>query len=136
MLEYENNLNAAGHPLDSQGSVLTDLGKQSHAYQVDFSLGQLKNRNDIQIGYAWYRQEQDSAISSFLESENRAPSNLLQNRISAQWKVRSNTVAAYNLWIGRTLNSSLQHAILAPGVAPGEQEPYLKRMQFDLLYSF
>ena len=136
MLEYENNLNAADHPLDSQGSVLTDLGKQSHAYQVDFSLGQLKNRNDIQIGYAWYRQEQDSAISSFLESEGRAPSNLLQNRISAQWKVRSNTVASYNLWIGRTLNSNLQHAILAPGVAPGEQEPYLKRMQFDLIYSF
>ncbi len=135
-LEYENNLNAANHPLDSQGNVLTDLGKQSHAYQVDFSLGQLKNRNDIQIGYAWYRQEQDSAISSFLESENRAPSNLLQNRISANWKMRSNTVASYNWWIGRTLNSNLQHAILAPGVTPGEQEPYLKRMQFDVLYSF
>ena len=136
MLEYENNLNAANHPLDSQGNVLTNLGKQSHAYLVDFSLGQLKNRNDIQIGYAWYRQEQDSAISSFLESENRAPSNLLQNRISAQWKLQSNTVASYNLWIGRTLNSNLQHAILAPGVTAGEQEPYLKRMQFDLLYSF
>ena len=135
-LEYENNLNAANHPLDSQGNVLTDLGKQSHAYQVDFSLGQLKNRNDIQIGYAWYRQEQDSAISSFLESENRAPSNLLQNRLSANWKMRSNTVASYNLWIGRTLNSNLQHAILAPGITPGEQEPYLKRMQFDVLYSF
>ncbi len=50
LLEYENNLNAAGHPLDSQGNVLTDLGKQSHAYLVDFSLGQLKNSNDIQIG--------------------------------------------------------------------------------------
>ena len=136
LLEYENNLNAANHPLDSQGNVLTDEGKQSHAYQVDFSLGQLKNRNDIQIGYAWYRQEQDSAISSFLESENRTPSNLLQNRLSAQWKVRSNTVASYNLWIGRTLNSNLQHAILAPGVTAGEEDPYLKRMQFDLLYSF
>ncbi len=136
LLEYENNLNAADHPLDSQGNLLTDLGKQSHAYQVDFSLGQLKNRNDLQIGYAWYRQEQDSAISVFLESENRAPSNLLQNRISALWRVRSNTVASYNLWIGRTLNSNLQHAILAAGVVPGDQEPYLKRMQFDLLYTF
>jgi len=136
LLEYENNLNAVDHPLDSQGNVLTGLGRQSHAYQVDFSLGQLKNRNDLQIGYAWYRREQDSAISSFLESENRAPSNLLQNRILALWKVRSNTVASYTWWIGRTLNSSLQHAILAPGISAGEQEPYLKRMQFDLTYSF
>jgi hypothetical protein len=31
LLEYENNLNAADHPLDSQGNVLTGLGKQSHA---------------------------------------------------------------------------------------------------------
>ncbi len=136
LLEYEKNLNAANHPLDAHGNVLTDLGSQSQAYQVDFSLGQLKNRNDLQIGYAWYRQEQDSAISSFLESESRAPSNLLQNRISVFWKVRSNTVAGYNLRIGRTLNTSLQHAMLAPGIAPGEQEPYLKRMQFDLIYSF
>jgi hypothetical protein len=103
---------------------------------VDFSLGQLKNRNDLQIGYGWWRQEQDSAISSFLESETRAPSNILQNRIYALWKVRSNTVASYNLWIGRTLNSSLQHAILAPGITAGQQEPYLKRMQFDVIYSF
>jgi hypothetical protein len=136
MLEYENNLNAADHPLDSQGNVLSDLGKQSHVYLVDFSLGQLKNRNDLQIGYGWWRQEQDSAISSFLESETRAPSNILQNRIYALWKVRSNTVASYNLWIGRTLNSSLQHAILAPGITAGQQEPYLKRMQFDVIYSF
>jgi hypothetical protein len=45
-------------------------------------------------------------------------------------------VASYNLWIGRTLNSSLQHAVLATGVSPGQQEPYLKRMQLDLIYSF
>ncbi len=69
MLEYEDNLDAAAHPLDSKGNVLTDLGSQGKAYQVDFSVGQLKNRNDIQLGYAWWRQEQDAAISSFLESE-------------------------------------------------------------------
>ena len=51
-----------------------------------------------------------------MESEHRAPTNILQNRISALWKVRANTVASYTFWIGRTLNSSLQHAILATGV--------------------
>ncbi len=136
MLEYLNNLNAADHPVDSAGDPLPSLGRQSHGYMVDFSVGQLKNRNDIQLGYGWWRLEQDAAIASFLESETRAPSNILQNRIYASWKVRSNTVASYNLWIGRTLNSGLQHAILAPGLTPGEVEPYLKRMQFDLIYSF
>lgn len=135
ILEYQNNLNAADHPLDFSGAP-TDLNKQSHAYLIDVSAGQSRTRNDLQIGYAWVRAEQDSAIASFIESENRAPTNLLQNRIYVLWRVRSNTVASYNLWIGRTLNSNLQHAIVAPGTVPGTAEPWLLRHQFDLVYSF
>jgi hypothetical protein len=54
LLEYENNLNAADHPLDSQGNVLTDLGSRMLIWSI--SVWGMKNRNDIQIGYAWYRQ--------------------------------------------------------------------------------
>lgn len=136
LLEYENNLDAKDHPLSSTGAVLTDLGKQSHTYLADVSLGQTKNKNDIQIGYAWLREEQDAAIASFAESDQRAPTNILQNRWYALWKVRANTVAGYTFWYGRSLNSVLQHAVLATGTAPGTEEPYLKRMQFDLIYSF
>jgi hypothetical protein len=138
LLEYEDNLDAKDHPLAPTGNgvVLTGLGKQSHTYLADISLGQTKNKNDIQVGYAWLREEQDAALASFAESDQRAPTNILQNRWYALWKVRANTVASYTLWYGRTLNSNLQHAILATGTTAGEQEPYLKRMQFDLIYSF
>jgi hypothetical protein len=138
LLEYENNLDAKDHPLAPTGNgvVLTGLGKQSHTYLADISLGQTKNKNDFQVGYAWLREEQDAAIASFAESDQRAPTNILQNRWYALWKLRANTVASYTFWYGRTLNSNLQHAILATGVTPGQQEPYLKRMQFDLIYSF
>ncbi len=34
------------------------------------------------------------------------------------------------------LNSNLQHAVVAPGVTPGETERFLTRHQFDLIYSF
>jgi Putative porin len=138
ILEAENNLRAAGHPLDSKGKVRTDLGRQSHAYLVDASIGQTKNKNDFQIGYAWVRQEQDSVISSFNESDQRAPTNIIQHRVYALWKLRPNTVAGYTLWVGHTLNPNLQHAVLAPGwsTALGSTEPNLKRMQFDLIYSF
>jgi Putative porin len=136
LLEYENNLGAKDHPLDPTGGVLTSLGKQSHTYLADVSIGQTKNKNDIQVGYAWLREEQDAAIASFAESDQRAPTNILQNRWYALWKLRANTVASYTFWYGRTLNSNLQHAILATGTTAGQQEPYLKRMQFDLIYSF
>ena len=135
VLEYENNLNAASHPLDAEGNP-TNLGKQSHGYMADISLGQLKNRNDVQFGYAFEREEQDAIISSFAESEQRAPTNILQHRIYGQWKLRPNTTANFTMWVGRTLNSNLEHAIVAPGTVSGSIEPWLKRMQFDLIYSF
>lgn len=138
ILEYEDNLDAASHPLDPLGNVRSDLGSQSHAYLVDVSLGQTKNKNDVQFGYAWLRQEQDSVIASFDESDQRAPTNVLQHRFYALWKVRANTVASFTWWHGRTLNPFLENAVVASGVTvnPGQTEPSLNRLQFDLIYTF
>ncbi len=102
----------------------------------DISVGQNKTRNDVQVGYLWLRQEQDAVISSFSESDQRAPTNILQNKIYATWKVRPGTTFGYTYWIGRTLNSALEHATLPTGVAPGQEEPWVRRMQFDLMYAF
>ncbi len=136
--EYEQNLDAKDHPLAPTGdlNVLTSLGSQSHLYMADVSLGQTKNKNDIQFGYMWQRQEQDSVLASFDESDQRAPTNILQNKFYVNWKLRNNITAGYTFWYGRTLNSNLQHAALGPGVTAGVQDNYLKRMQFDLIYSF
>jgi hypothetical protein len=136
VLEYEDNLAASAHPLNSKGIALTSLGKQGQAYLGDFSIGQAKNRNDLQFGYSYWRVEQDAIIASWAESDQRAPTNILQQRFYAIWKLRSNTVAQYTLWFGHTLNTSLEHAVLATGVTPGAPEPTLKRQQFDLIYSF
>jgi hypothetical protein len=136
ILEYENNLKAASHPLDSKGNVIASIGSQNQAYLGEISIGQIKNRNDLQFGYGFWRSGQDSILATFSESEQRAATNIIEHRIFASWRLRSNVVAAYNAWIGRTLNSNLQHAVLAPGVTPGETEPFLMRHQFDLIYSF
>jgi hypothetical protein len=136
LLEFEANLDAQNHPLDSKGKLLSNLGSQNKEYGFDVSVGQTKNKNDVQVGYAWLRQEQDSVIASFNESDQRAPTNILQNRVYALWKVRPNTVAGLTWWHGRTLNTFLENAAKATGVSTGQQEPYLNRFQFDLIYSF
>jgi hypothetical protein len=136
VLEYENNLKAASHPLDSKGKVITSIGSQNQAYLGEISIGQIKSKNDLQFGYGFWRSGQDSILATFSESEQRAATNIIEHHIFASWRVRSNVVAAYNAWIGRTLNSNLQHAVLAPGVTPGETEPFVLRHQFDLIYSF
>ena len=129
---------AAVTPLDSSGAVATNLGSQSHAYLLDASLGQTKNKNDVQFGYAWARQEQDSVIASIAESDQRAPTNILQKKVYANWKLRSNTLASFTFWRGRTLNSFLENNAAAGKTiaAPGLQEPYLNRFQFDLIYTY
>jgi len=156
LLEYENNLNAAAHPFDytvkgaiatPSASENTKLGKQSHAYMADISIGQQKKAGDLQFGYAYEREEQDAAIASWGESDQRAPTNILQHRVYALWRVRQNTTASFTWWHGRTLNPFLQNSALAPGLqltnpsgsgylAPGASEPWLNRLQFDLIYTF
>lgn len=158
LAEYEDNLNASSHPFDytvkgaqaDPGSVVrTDLGSQAHTYLADISIGQQKTRGDFQVGYAFVRQEQDSVISSFSESDQRSPTNTLQHRIYALWRIRQNTTAAFTWWHGRTLDPFLQNAALASGLkisdtpgtgilvpGSGATEPWLNRLQFDLIYTF
>ncbi len=138
-LEFEDNLDAQAHPLNTKGVVLSKLGSQNKEYGADFSIGQVKNKNDIQIGYAWLRQEQDAVIASFAESDQRAPTNLLQNRVYALWKLRTNTVAGFTWWHGRTLDSELENNAASAAktiTSAGQTEPYLNRFQFDLIYTF
>ncbi|MGA8150839.1 MAG: putative porin [Terriglobales bacterium] len=144
MVELLDNPDAAAHPLDSKGKVISGLGSQNKEYGFDFSLGQVKNKNDVQFGYSWYREEQDAAIASFVESDQRAPTNILQNRFYALWKLRANALASFTWWHGRVLNSYLEnnaalfnnYSSVATISKAGEVEPYLNRLQFDLIYTF
>src|SRR5438270_847424 len=139
LLEFEDNLDAQDHPLDAKGKVMPGLASQNKEYGADFSIGQTKNKNDVQIGYAWQRQEQDADIASFGESDQRTPTNLLQHRIYALWKLRANTLASFAYWRGRVLNSNLENnaALTQKTITTaGQQEPWLNRFQFDLIYSF
>ncbi|MGH9554969.1 MAG: putative porin [Terriglobales bacterium] len=156
--EFLTNLNAENKdPLA--------IGKQDNGYWAEVTVGQTRNKNDLQFSYTFAHVEQDALISQFSESDMRAPTNVVQHRLTAAWRVRPNLTANYTFWLGRTLNCSLENAALASGpLQPNavngnpitlignlnrtytcnggptnpnnEPEPLLKRMQFDLIYSF
>jgi hypothetical protein len=145
LLEFEDNLDAQSHPLDSTGKLIANIGSQNKEYGSDLNVGQTKNKNDLQFGYAWYRQEQDSVLASIAESDQRAPTNILQNKIYANWKLRANTLAGFTWWRGRVLNTNLENnaALLNNWggasktiSSAGQTEPYLNRLQFDLIYTY
>lgn len=139
--EYEQNLDAAPGQLDAAFGAgachgLICASAQDKAYSVELGLGQQKNQGDWQFGYEWRRQEADSVIASFNESDQRAPTNTLQNKLYLMYKLRPNIQLSFTDFIGRTLNTALQNSRRAKGIAPGETEPYLNRAQFDVIYSF
>ena len=136
--EYEQNLNAATNPFNTKG-VATGLGRQDKGYGFDASFGQVVRKNDVQFGYSWWRIEQDAILASWGESDQRAPTNILQNRIYAAWKIQKNVLAQYTMWFGRTLNTNLENNAASVNKTistAGAQEPTLKRQQFDLIYTF
>ena len=122
-LEFEDNLDAVAHPygttfdpITQQLVQSTNLGSLGKAYGLDVSVGQLKNKGDFQIAYAYLRQEQDSAIASFVESDQRVPTNILQHRFYALYRMNPNTVVSFTFWRGRTLTRGWRTQFLWPGV--------------------
>src|SRR3954471_14227169 len=108
----------------------------NHALWAETAVGNSKDKHDLQFGYAFGRIEQDAVIASFNESELRAPTNVLQHKYYIQWMAQKNTTLSFTDWIGRTLDRNLQNAALPPGLPTSAQDPYLNRMQFDVIYKF
>jgi hypothetical protein len=99
---------------------------QDKAYWLEASIGQQRDRNDWLFGYSFARIDQDAVISQFNESDMRQPTNVAQHRFYANWLVQKNTTAALTWWTGRRL-------VNAAATTP---EPFLNRMQLDLIYKF
>jgi hypothetical protein len=129
----------ARFPVNLIGEYIDNLRARNNQGQAgfgEFSIGQTRNKNDIQGGYSFARIEQDAVISQFNESDYRAATNVVQHRFFFNWAIAPSVTASYTMFIGRTLNTNLQNAARLSNIAVGQQEPFLKRMQLDLVYRF
>jgi len=134
--EYEKNLRAATN--------------RDSLYFGNIEVGQAKDKHDFIFGYSFNRTDQDAVISSFAESDERAPTNVIQHRIYGGWMVAKNTQALVTLWHGRVQDVTLpntallqNNALIAfPTTGIGAfnpltmKDPFLNRLQLDLIYKF
>jgi len=140
--EYVQNLAAKPTHLDiaTYGAGPCDGGvcfnEQDKAFWVETSLGQTRNKNDLQFGYSFGRIGQDAVIFAFNESDMRASTNLIQHRVFFGWLPMANTTVNWTWWLGRTLNTNLANAARPSGLAVGAEDPILRRMQLDVIYKF
>lgn len=109
---------------------------ENQAIFLETLLGRLQKHKDYQFGYSFARVEQDAVLAAFNESEFRAPTNVLQHRAFFQWMVQKNTTAIFTGWFGHTLDRNLQNAAVPPTLPAQSQDPYVKKLQMDVIYKF
>lgn len=140
--EYENNLRAATNR-DSMYVALAEIGRAT-------------DKHDWLFGYTFNRTDQDALISSFAESDQRAPTNVIQHKFYVGWMPAKNTQALFTLWHGRAQDMTLPGTFIAPNGLQAQnnapiafpttgigafnpltmKDPYLNRLQLDLIYKF
>ena len=121
-LEYHRNLRAAS--------------SRDTATSLRFDIGRGQQRGDWVGSWHLFRSEQDAILASFGESDWRAPSNVLQHRFEANRMVTPNVQLGVTLYRGRTLDSTLPGALVAPGRAPALGDPWVNRFYWDVTYRY
>ena len=112
-------------------------------YWGELRFGRAQEKGDVQFGYTFIRIEQDAVLAALNFSDLRAGSNLRNHRLDFAYRAFKNVSLHYTLFVGQSANPRAQNSAIAPANCPSRTDltractdPYLKRMQFDVVYSF
>ena len=113
-VEYSQSTNFACNPHQRRG------------YWGEAQLGRATKRGDWEFDYTRMFIEREAVLSNFDYSDIRQGSNVTEHRAMMLYQLYSNVQLSFTGLFGRPLNFG--------GTKPPED--YLKRLQFDLIYSF
>jgi hypothetical protein len=113
-------------------------------YMGELLVGKTRAANDMQFGYAFFRIEKDAVIGAWNESDLRSSTNVLNHRFSYAYMIKSNVTGQFTAWVGRLASPWMNTNLVPIGVRgactgadlPNCEDPYLKRLQFDVIYKF
>jgi hypothetical protein len=118
--------------------------KERSGYWTELLVGKQKEAKDLQFGYSFIRIEKDAVISAFNESDLRASTNVIDHKLQGAYMFKSNFTGQFTAWIGKLANPLYNVDQVPAGVrsactganVSNCRDPYLKRLQFDLIYKF
>jgi Putative porin len=110
----------------SQSTNYPCNSKQRRAYWGEVQVGSAEKRGDWQFDYTRMFIEREAVLSNFDYSEILQGSNVSEHRAVVIYQVHRNVQTSFTALIGRPLNFG--------STAPAQD--WLKRLQFDLIYSF
>lgn len=121
-LDFVNNTRAAD-------------GERS-GYWAEVALGRSQEKGDWKFGYTLMRIEKDAVIGAFNFDDMRSATNVLQHRVYTSYRVHDKVSLDYTLLLGHLFNPQDNLNLVPSAFQPLNQDPFLKRMQFDVVYRF
>jgi len=132
-LEACSNVNSIAPPPPNTASIqyqqTTNFpcnSQQRRGYWAEAQVGRAQKKGDWQFDYARIFIEREAVVSNFNYSEIRQGSNVTEHRASILYQFNRNVQFSFTDLIGRPLNFG----------SAKPPEPWLQRLQFDVLYSF
>jgi Putative porin len=129
LFDYVQNTKACGN-LSAFAAAAVALptcdSRQRHGYWGEFKVGQTKNKGDLMLGYTFARIERDAVLSAFNFSDLRQPTNVIEHRVEALYQAYPHVQLGVTGLVGRQIVTAQ---------SPTE-ERWLKRWQFDTIFSF
>lgn len=120
-LDFVNNLRAS---------------EERSGYWAEIEVGKTSEAGDWAFGYTFLRVEREAVIGAYNYSDTRASTNLLQHRLRAAYQIHRNVTVENTFFFGRLFNPQDSLSLVPPAFQPLNQDPYLKRLQFDVIYKF
>jgi hypothetical protein len=99
---------------------------ERHAYWGELQFGQTKTKGDLRLGYTFMRVERDAVLAAFNFSDLRQPTNVVEHRVEAYYQLFPHVQVGTTGLIGRQILNGQSPTL----------ERWLKRWQFDTIYSF
>jgi hypothetical protein len=109
----------------SQSTNFSCNANQRRGYWGEVQVGRAQKRGDWQFDYTRIMIEREAVLSNFDYSDIRQGSNVSEHRAMVIYQVHRNVQTSFTALIGRPLN----FASTAP------PQPWLYRLQFDLIYT-
>lgn len=121
--------------LDFVNNVRAGSSERS-GYWAEAALGRTEEKGDWLFGYTLMRVEREAVVGTFRFSDSRASTNVINHRLRAAYIPHKNVLFDYTLLIGRLFNPEDNLNLVPATFQLLGQDPFLTRMQFDVIYKF
>jgi len=82
------------------------------------------------------RIEREAVVGAFNGSDLRSSTNVLNHRLRAAYQVHRHVTFEHNFYFGRIFNPQDNLDLVPVSFQPLNRDPYMKRFQFDVIYTF